>query len=59
MKVLPGPKCGPAAKGQAEFMKEFNKDDLNSNAKGGNQEDDDDDHHHNGRHQQRAECGMQ
>lgn len=63
-KVLPGPKTGPAAKGQAEFMKEFTQEDLNSDPKGGQRghhhdDDDDDDAHHHGRHQQRAECGMQ
>jgi len=58
-KVLPGPKTGPSGKGEAEFLKEFSKEDLNANPKGGNVENDDEDHHHNGRHQQRAECGVQ
>lgn len=59
MKVLPGPKTAPCAKGEgAEFLKEFNKSDLNSNPKGGNEEDEDEEHQ-NGRHQQRAECGVQ
>jgi hypothetical protein len=57
---LPGPKTAPAAKGEAEFIREFTQDDLNSNPKGGNDDDDDEErHHHGGRHQQRAECGVQ
>lgn len=62
-KVLPGPKTGPAPKSTpAEYLFDFSKADLNSSAKGGNTaEDDDEDEngHGEGRHQQRAECGVQ
>ena len=59
-KALPGPKSSPSAKGEAEYMREFVKSDLNSNAKGGNEEDENEEGPHgHGRHQQRAECGTQ
>lgn len=60
-KILPGPSTGPAEKSQkADYFTTFTKADLNTNPKGGSgRDDEDEDGYGQGRHQQRAECGVQ